>query len=123
MTHLSIALQEERFSFRTGQDVSGTAAWSLEVPPESVELRIFWRTQGKGDEDVGIAETIVFQAPGREDKREFRLRAPEGPYSFSGKLVSLLWAIEVVAEPGALAGRAEITVSPTGEEVQLHAGT
>lgn len=123
MTHLSIALQEERSSFRTGQDVSGTAAWSLEVPPESVELRIFWRTQGKGDEDVGIAETIVFQAPGREDKREFRLRAPEGPYSFSGKLVSLLWAIEVVAEPGALAGRAEITVSPTGEEVQLHAGT
>lgn len=122
MTHLSVELREERSSFRPGEAVSGTAAWSLETPPERVELRLFWRTQGKGDEDVGIAETVVFQAPRREDKREFRLRAPEGPYSFSGKLVSLLWAIEVVAEPGALAGRAEITLSPTGEEVQLHAG-
>ena len=122
MSHLSVALTDGRSSFRPGEAISGSAAWSLEEAPESVELRLFWHTQGKGDEDVGIAESVVFEAPGRQDKREFKLRAPEGPYSFSGKLVSLLWAVEVVAEPGSLAGRAEITISPTGEEVLLHAG-
>jgi len=53
------------------------------------------------------------------DRREFRFRLPEGPYSFSGKLISLLWAIEVVASPGDMAGRAGIVVSPSGREVVI----
>lgn len=123
MSQLSITLADGRSSYRPGEAISGSAAWSLDETPENVELRLFWHTQGKGDEDVGIAESVVFETPERQDKREFRLRAPEGPYSFSGKLVSLLWAVEVVAQPGALAGRAEITLSPTGKEVLLHVGS
>jgi hypothetical protein len=30
-----------------------------------------------------------------------------------------VWAIEVVAQPGDTSERAEITVSPTGDEIQL----
>jgi hypothetical protein len=49
------------------------------------------------------------------------LRAPSGPYSFSGRLISLLWALEAVAEPGGEVARREIVLSPSGEEVRLDA--
>ena len=108
-------------SFQPGDTVEGKAFWRLDdPPPTSVELRLFWYTEGKGDQDVGIVETIPYSGPVAEDRRSFQLRLPEGPYSFSGKLISLLWAIEVVAQPGDRVGRCEITVSPTGSELRLH---
>ena len=108
--------------------------WVLEVPDldravelasqvavyaQSVELRLFWYTQGKGDQDVGVVATVPFPEPASQDRRDFRIPLPLGPYSFSGKLISLMWALEVVAEPGSRAGRLEITVSPTRREIQL----
>lgn len=108
-------------SFRPGDTVEGKTFWRFDdPPPTSVELRLFWYTEGKGDQDVGIVESIPYADPAAEDRRSFQLRLPEGPYSFSGKLISLLWAIEVVAQPGDHAGRCEITVSPTGSELRLH---
>jgi hypothetical protein len=44
---------------------------------------------------------------------------PEGPYSFSGKLISLIWALELACSPGSETVRREITVSPTGHEIVL----
>jgi hypothetical protein len=64
---------------------------------------------------------LSFDGAGAEDRHEFRLRLPSGPYSFSGKLISLIWALEVVAEPGADAGRQDITLSPTGRELVIAA--
>lgn len=52
------------------------------------------------------------------DRRDFRFRLPAGPYSFEGKLITLAWALEAVIA-GAVLGRLEITVSPTGEPVRL----
>ena len=45
---------------------------------------------------------------------------PESPYSFSGKLVSLLWALELVAEPSGDTERKDISITPTGTEISLH---
>jgi hypothetical protein len=106
-------------AFRPGDDVEGTVRWRLDQPPRSIELRLFWYTEGKGDQDVGVVEALPFADPGQEDHRSFRFRLPAGPFSFSGKLISLLWAIEAVAEPGDSSGRLEITVSPTGREILL----
>lgn len=106
-------------AFVPGEVVEGTASWQLEKPAQSVELRLFWYTQGKGDQDVGVAATVPFPEPGLQDRRGFRISLPLGPYSFSGKLISLLWALEVVAEPGSRAGRLEIIVSPSRREIQL----
>ena len=47
------------------------------------------------------------------------LEEPEAPHSFSGALISLIWAVELLVEPGGLSERIEITVSPTGEEILL----
>jgi hypothetical protein len=106
-------------TFVPGEAVEGTASWHLEKPAQSVELRLFWYTQGKGDQDVGVVATVPFPEPALQDRRAFHISLPAGPYSFSGRLISLLWALEVVAEPGSRAGRLEITVSPTRREILL----
>jgi hypothetical protein len=109
-------------SFLPGETVEGVASWHLDAPPQSIELRLFWYTEGKGDQDVQIVETVSFDQPGKDDRRAFRVRLPAGPYSFSGKLISLSWAFEVVAEPGARAGRCPLVISPAGREILLHPG-
>jgi hypothetical protein len=119
MSLIQVEIRDGNTSFRPGDPVEGTVFWQLEPPPEEIEVRLFWYTQGKGDQDVGVVETFPFPSPTPTDRRQFRFRLPEGPYSFSGKLISLAWAIEVVAQPGDVAGRAEITVSPTGAEIRL----
>jgi hypothetical protein len=99
--------------------VEGTAKWLLSEAPQTVELRLFWYTKGKGTQDIEIVESVPFEHPQLEDARPFRVTLPASPYSFSGKLISLLWALELVAKPGEQSVRVEITMSPTGEEVVL----
>jgi hypothetical protein len=121
VSRLEISTEGGRLAFHPGEELRGTASWSLDAPPTKVELRLFWRTEGKGSQDVGVVETLSFDGAGPEERREFRLRLPPGPYSFSGKLISLIWALELVAEPGADAGRQDITLSPTGRELVIAA--
>ena len=117
MSTLSVELEDGKLAFAPGQEVRGRASWTLDADPESVEVHLFWRTEGKGTQDTEIADTVLFQNPGRQDKRDFRLKIPDGPYSFAGKLIAILWSVEVVAEPGSEAGRQDIDVSPTGKPV------
>jgi hypothetical protein len=119
MSLIQVQIRDGYTAFRPGDVVEGTVLWQLEPGPTEVEARLFWYTRGKGDQDVGIVETLPYANPTSTDRRQFRFRLPEGPYSFSGKLISLEWAIEVVAQPGDVAGRAGITVSPTGDEIRL----
>lgn len=119
MNLIEVTIQDGYTSFRPGDVVEGTVYWQLEPEPREVEARLFWYTRGKGTRDVGIVETIPYDGPGRTDRRSFRFRLPKGPYSVSGKLISLVWAIEVVAHPGDVSQRVEIVVSPTGDEIRL----
>ena len=107
-------------SFRPGDVVEGTVRWQFAEPPEEIELRLFWATEGRGDEDLEVVETVPFENPGAMDRRTFRMRLPQGPYSFSGKLITLTWGLEALAQPGDRAGSVQITLSPTGEEIRLH---
>ena len=120
MNELKILLRDERRSFRPGETIEGVAGWRLDQPPTSIELRLFWFTRGKGTEDVGIANQMNFSSPQLEEGRKFSFTLPPEPFSFSGQLVSLIWALELVAEPGEHSTRVEIIVSPTGEEILLH---
>jgi hypothetical protein len=116
---LRIDLDGGRAAYRPGESVGGQVRWRLDRAPAAAELRLFWHTQGKGDSDQEVVETVRFDAPRAEERRAFQLRLPPGPWSFSGKLVSLLWSLELVVE-GEGATRVEIVVSPTGEELLLH---
>jgi hypothetical protein len=109
-------------AFLPGETVAGTVGWHFDVPAKSVELRLLWYTEGKGDQDVTVVESLPLPNPERDEVRPFQIRLPAGPFSFSGRLISLVWALEAVAEPGSRAERLPITVSPTRQEILLSSG-
>ena len=119
MTELTIATSEDRTAYQPGEEVMGDVHWKLDKPEGVLELRLFWFTRGKGVEDAGVVETVRFDRPQQEETRTFRFRLPDSPYSFSGKLISLVWALELVAEPAKDVHRLEITMAPGGKEIQL----
>ena len=96
MNELTLGTQGDRRGFLPGQEVAGGAAWRLDGIPREVEVCLFWFTRGKGTEDVVVVDTVRLDSPSREDRRDFRFTLPEGPYSFSGRLISLTWALELV---------------------------
>ena len=118
MTDLRIELAEDRRAFKPRETVEGRVSWNVDGAT-SAEMRLFWYTRGKGTEDVGIVDTVVFPNPQPTDQRTFRFTLPEAPFSFSGKLISILWAIELIVEPGPSVERRELVMSPSGREVRV----
>lgn len=116
---LVIEPEDGKTSFRPGETVSGVVRWELDEDPTEVVLRLFWFTEGRGTRDVEVVASERFEAPGMRDRRSFSFQLPEGPYSFSGKLISLIWALELVADPGDRTARRMLTVGPGGREVLL----
>lgn len=117
--NIQLGLRDNRTAYSPGEEISGAAHWELDQPPESAEVRLCWFTRGKGTEDAAVVETIPFDAPQQGDVRTFAFRAPAEPYSFSGKLISLIWCVELVLQPGDRFQRVEITIAPQGKEVLL----
>jgi len=116
---LDIELNGPITAYRPGDELAGRVRWSFDDRPHRVDVRLFWYTRGKGDEDTGLADRVTFDTPTPAETRTFRFTLPNGPYSFSGRLISLIWAVEAVAEPGDHTARTEITLSPTGSEILL----
>ena len=114
---LQIGLRENRTAFAPRDEITGAVLWELDAAPRSAELRLLWFTRGKGTDDVGVVETLPFNDPQAGDTRSFSLRAPDSPYSFSSKLISVIWALELVLEPGDHCERVELTIGPGAREV------
>ena len=60
-------------------------------------MRLYWKTSGKGSEDMHVAATARFDDPPAVDARVFQLPVPRGPYSYRGTLLEIGWGIELVA--------------------------
>jgi hypothetical protein len=121
MSDLRVKTIDDRVAFEPGEELTGAVYWKLQSPPERLDLRLFWFTRGKGTEDAAVVEEMPLDRPLAEEARPFRFRLPEGPYSFSGKLISLIWALELVAKPSKEVARVELTVAPGGREMRLEA--
>jgi hypothetical protein len=119
MSELEIRTRDDKTAFLPGEELAGVVSWRSDSEPGQVELRLFWHTEGKGTRDVKVVETISFSVPGRQDRRDFRFQLPDSPYSFSGKLVSVIWALELVLLLSGETERLEIVMSPTRAEVAL----
>ena len=116
MNDIHLDLADGRRVFKPGELVEGRVSWTVDGAT-SAEVRLFWYTRGKGPEDVGVVDTVAFPNPLTTDQRPFRFVLPDGPFSFSGKLVSIIWAMELILEPGSSVERREIVMSPGGQEV------
>jgi hypothetical protein len=118
MNELTFDIELDRTSFAPGETVIGTVRWRCVEHPDNADLQLLWYTEGKGNEDVGLVEETHFDMPQSAESRPFEFALPDGPYSFSGKLISLTWALELHVDKEFI--RKEIVVSPTGEEISLH---
>ena len=110
-------------AFEPGDTLRGTLQWMGDRALEAVELRLLWYTEGRGDQDVGVARTLRIEAPAAVGSSPFELEAPGGPYSCSGRLVSIRWALEAVTKPASDTARTELVLAPGGREVQLGRAT
>ena len=122
MKQIEIGILKNRTAFEPGSELEGAVSWNLDTSPEAVEVRLFWFTSGKGTRDAEGIETVRFDQPPSEDIKLFRFRLPPEPYSFSGKLITLTWAVEIVVKPSEDSAIAEFTMAPGGREVALNPG-
>jgi hypothetical protein len=116
---LTIHLRDDETAFLPGGEVQGTVRWRLDASSRHLELALFWYTAGKGTRDVGVVETLKFSDQATLGSKDFKFTLPRGPYSFSGRLISLIWALELTCMPDSETVRREIIVSPTGREIVL----
>lgn len=122
MAALDIEFERGKTVFAPGERVRGNVRWLLAEPAgseEPLELSLFWYTEGRGTRDVGVVERIEIPAAGAFGSKDFDLALPNGPYTFSGKLISLIWAVELLCREQDEMFRREIIVSPTGTEILL----
>ena len=117
LSTISIEIEGSQTVFSPGQTVRGTVRWLCLEPPKKAGLQLLWYTEGKGDEDVGLVKKIKFDGPQASGNHRFEFQLPVGPYSFSGRLISLTWALELQVDKEC--ARKELVVSPDGSEIQL----
>lgn len=117
MSSLKIEIANDKQAFVPGAVLSGTARWTDQPVGKDASLRLLWYTQGKGTEDLGVVEVFDFDGAGGTGQRAFEFTLPVGPYSFSGSLISLIWALEL--QVGKEWIRREFVLSPTGREILL----
>ena len=119
MNGFHIEIADKRTAFAPGETIDGAVSWQLDAPPRQVFLRLFWFTKGKGGEDMKVVSEILFDDPRAMETRLFTMTLPQSPYSFNGKLVSLVWALELGAEGKDAAFRQEIVIAPLGQPIDL----
>ena len=116
---LELALDDGSTAFEPGGRISGVAGWTAAAPPHGIELRLRWTSQGAGGRDIKIAGVVALPRPGAAERRPFLLHLPVAPYSFRGKLISLDWALELVAQPGEETVAVPITIAPGRQPLEL----
>ena len=118
---IKISLDNQEAAFLPGESISGYATWNnIVANAEKIEIRLIWHTNGKGDQDCEILNSIESSSPKTNGELQFNFIAPHRPYSFSGQLISLTWAIEVLVFPGLEAQQAELVISNDKQEITLY---
>jgi hypothetical protein len=117
MAVLEIFIDGDRNTFEPGDTISGKVRWFLEKETDVLTLSLFWRTVGRGTEDMGLAESLDFENPGLSGESSFSMKCPEGPYSFSGTLISIVWGLELTGKKGKNAVVEGIVIGPGCAEV------
>ena len=122
MEKLSIHLQDDQAIFAPRGTMQGSVRWSLDTTAKHLELSLLWHIEGKGTRDVGVVETATFDCPRAFGSKDFEFTLPDGPCSFSGRLISVIWSLELSCSDINETFRQEVVVSPTGKEIALSSG-
>lgn len=119
-SNISIQVDYDHHEFTPGDTISGKVNWDIVSGANAVAFRLFWYTSGKGTQDVMVLEEVEW--PISQGSAQFSFVLPNEPYSFSGTLVSLAWAIEAIILPDETStARHEFQLTPDGKELILAA--
>lgn len=117
---ITISLDQPSAQYRPGETISGSVSWpQLTEEIDGLEIRLLWYTEGKGSQDIEVVAVEKSEAPRSAGSIRFQFVAPTRPFSFSGKLISLAWTLEVVLLPTGEGFREPIVLSGDGREIQL----
>lgn len=115
----SLALHLDADEIEPGDPITGRVVWTGAMTSFEVTLR--WVTSGKGDKDESIvAQTVIFVEGIEASEARFELKTPLGPFSFSGKLITLSYFVRVedtAGEHGQM--EAQVMIAPGGKEIEL----
>lgn len=118
MKSSGITLNQVKKQFAPFERIEGRVTWNLDQVPKHLEIRLFWFTDGKGNEEFGVIDILRLQTI-QQGEAEFSFDLPEGPYSFSGNLITLIWGLELVANPGGSLSLETFVLSPMRQELRL----
>lgn len=102
-----------------GGAVTGTASWSGNSRHQQVGVVLRYWTQGRGDTNNAVAARCVLGVD-EAGRARFRLDVPpQGPVTYNGQLLRLLWQVVVCVPVTRATGRrgltvADLTVAPRG---------
>jgi len=114
---MEVRIDSDQKALHPGEELKCHAL--MQNPTDAIggEFHVLWYTEGRGTQDIHLVHSEPFHhIRGRRDY-SFSFELPQQPYSFSGKLISLIWAVEVVI--GDSVGRATFTLSPHESEITL----
>ncbi len=123
MIHATIQTKYDNRHFVPGETIPGHVTWDAAAGEgaDGAELHLLYYTEGKGSRDARVVDTRKWEPGAASAAGEaFEFVLPAGPYSFSGRLISLSWALELVVGSAGHAERLEIIVSPTAKEIDLN---
>lgn len=119
MSVINVQIDSQSGVFAPGATLTGHSNWALDREAAAIEIHLIWFTRGKGDADHGKPSTQRIERPAREGSQPFSFTLPAGPYSFSGRLITLSWAVEAVVLPQRVQTRREIVLTPGVREIML----
>jgi hypothetical protein len=123
---IQLQLTNVKRSYSPGEVIEVRIKWDVSKPADRFDVELSWATRGKGTVDEEIAASAVVVAGGRTSgEGSFRITAPNGPYSFSGRLVSLVWILAASSVDGKESSEEHVLIAPGGQEllVYTHAGS
>ncbi len=117
---MSLEIDLEETAFEPGSELRGRVEWQTEGGSvESVIVSLLWYTEGKGTEDVEVVDQVEVEYPTLQGSHDFSFRLPAFPWSFSGTLISLVWAVEAGLEPDGAIERVTLVSAPDAREIEL----
>jgi hypothetical protein len=119
MPDVQLLIEDEEKAFEPGDALIAQAQWDLSSPPKYLELALVWYTSGKGDRDFKVVERLRLEDLPASGSRRLGIQLPDSPWSFSGKLISLKWALELKVYPGKARARQEFVMAPGRQEIVL----
>ena len=107
-------------AFAPGETLRGDLQWMCDTPPRRRSACACSGTpKGAAIATSASPRRSRWERPSRAARAPSASRLPSGPYSCSGQLVSVRWAIEAVSDSPRDVGRLELVLGPDRREVVL----